>query len=108
MMVWTTAGFLLVESNGETLKFRTPDKASADALADGIELVAGDIRPPVLEESGLFYVFNVPRDAFAAFMAHEIENYIDYSDFHIAVKESRGEGWYNQLRKIDFHIGELT
>lgn len=93
MWIFTTAGHLQVEvEHGDVLQIVALDKQSIDALADGVELVAGGPRPEVVAVGGGFYAM-VSRADFAAYIDHEIFNYLTYTDFQEASKAALGHGW---------------
>lgn len=97
MIILTTAGALHITENvvdSNLLSVTAYDKASIDALADGIELVAGGARPRIVTSvSPLEFRVAVSRNDLAAYIDHEILNYINYSNFNAASDEALGHGW---------------
>lgn len=102
MWIHTTAGFLSIvadPNDAGLLLVRTRDYESMQALLDGVELIAGHEPPEIRVGEGTDYPYrsSVSRVDLAAYMGHEILNYITYPNFKTAVKESRGEVWASAL-----------
>lgn len=86
MIVFSTIGLLeIVQQDPDRLLVVTQADETMQALVDGVALLAGG---ETIEPQGLSVV--VPRDVFADWLAFEVQQFVDYSDFPRAVIKSLG------------------
>lgn len=113
MWVFTTAGYwsAVQDRNDSTLlSVRTRDRQSAEALADGVELVCGVERPLVRTGEGTDYPYRLTMSKadFAAYLTHDITHYLTYKNFKDEAKDSLGKKWADALSSIWFKTWEFT
>src|SRR6478736_9133122 len=113
MWIFTTAGYwsAVQDRNDPTLlSVRTRDRVSADALADGIELIAGVDRPAVRTGEGTDYPYRltVTKIDFAAYLSHEVLNYLTYTNFKDEARRSLGDDWAHTLGNVWYDTWTLT
>lgn len=105
MWIFTTGGFVSAvqsKTDSTVLVIRARDRYSLDCLADGVELLGESPRPAIEVGKGTDYPYRteVSREAFLAWLNHEVENYLSYTNFKDAAKASLGEPWSKTLSKV--------
>lgn len=81
MIVLTSAGpFEIFIDLDYGMCLRTPSKETAQALIDGLELVAGTQYPidPDRDSSKWYGIYNVNPVDVSAYLEQDVKNYIDY------------------------------
>lgn len=105
MWVFTTGGFVsAVQQHDDptSVSVRSRDRDSLQCVLDGVQTVVGDNPPPIRFDEGSDYPYRltVSKEAFATWLAFEVVEYINYTNFKNAVKKSRGEAWSSALLKV--------
>lgn len=112
MWITTTAGFYSAvqdKQDESILSIRTRDRESAQIAVDSIEMWFGEtcvIREG--EGTDYPYRFSVSRENFAQWAAQEIQEYLNYTNFKLAVKSSRGEDWEDALMDVWIAMMKVT
>lgn len=101
MWIMTTGGFYSAVQKGSdasTLTVRTRDRAAAQLAVDAIETQFGETCAITVGEGTDYpYRFVVSRENFALWVADEIREYLNYSNFKSAVAVTHGkDGGYTQ------------
>jgi|SRR6478609_11426969 len=101
MWIMTTGGFYsAVQKNSDpnTLTVRTRDRAAAQLAIDALETQFGEeCTLTVGEGTDYPYRFKVSRENFALWVASEIREYLNYSNFKNAVAVTHGkDGGYTE------------
>lgn len=115
MWIFTTAGFISAvqdydDLSGNTLLVRARDRASIQTVADGVELIADVPAPSVVVGGGTDYPYRirVGRAEFAAWLGHEVMNYLTYGNFKSAAKDSLGTAAEDVLSRVWVTLHGLT
>lgn len=112
MWITTTAGFYSAvqdKQDADVLSVRTRDRESAQIAIDSLEMWFGEVCT-IREGEGTDYPyrFNVSRENFSQWAAQEIREYLNYTNFKSAVKDSRGEDWESALMDVWVDMMQVT
>lgn len=115
MWIFTTAGYVSAvvdktDESGATLLVRARDRQSLQTMCDGVELAGGEAAPDVIVGEGTDYPYRarVSRMGFTAWIAFEIEHYLDYNNFKSAAKVSLGDEWAEGLSRVWWDTHDFT
>ena len=112
MWIFSTLGFISVvalsDEEGSDLLVRGRDANSVNAVVDGVALFLDDdaddliVNDPAYENLATDYPHRVrvPREAFCQWLAHDIREYLSYTNFKNAVSESLGEPFTSVTHKV--------
>jgi hypothetical protein len=112
MWIMTTGGFYSAVQESKDaglLSVRTRDRESAQTAVDTIEMLLGEVCEIRAGEGTDYpYRFTVSREHFAQWLAHEVSEYLTYTNFKSAAKESRGEDWEKALMQVWVSMMKVT
>lgn len=107
MWIFTTGGFVSAVQDEEdegTLVVRSRDRASLQLVFDSVEMLTGALGEDdkILVGAGTDYPYrlSVPREAFALWLANEVRQYLDYSNFKDEARASLGDKWADNLGDV--------
>lgn len=112
MWITTTGGFYSAvqdKQDESILSVRTRDKESAEIAVASIKEWFGEVCV-VREGEGTDYPyrFRVSRANFSQWVARETMEYLNYTNFKSAVKDSRGEDWSDALMDVWMAMMKVT
>lgn len=105
MWVMTTGGFVSAvqeKDDPSLVSVRARDRESLQTVVDSVEMVSGLSGPVIRTGEGTDYPYRitVSKEAFAQWLAFEVNEYITYPNFKDAVTSTRGSDWHDALISV--------